>query len=791
MLMKKLVSGVAAFAVAASALAGLTINAGAETTYDDNGIGEVLAGTKSGATVTPENFDAVTTDDDAGTSTPSYVPTSNGWEVLRNGKVSTDTTKLAVTSKAAAVSGVSGDKMLSVGTLTGDSHVITKLAFKNPVEHGTVNFSGYYIPGSGATTLSLMSTATITTAGKQYGAGRTGGDIVIAYGDSASTGYLYTNGQSVDGTGTIRGSSMYVKSLTADMDKGTLTYDIVPQTGDEMTGTLNLADDLADISCLYFTVGNQAGVTSYLDDLSLYSTMPTTRHAVTFSVTDASGSAVSGATVKVNGYRSVTTGDDGTAVAYLDEGALTYTVDSPSTAYSNITDAQDLTVASENDTVEITLQANNDETYYPFKLTVNDLVSASTLEGATVTIQKDGDEEPTALTAVDGEAGVYTVAAGLQIGEYTYSVSKDGYIGSTGTFTVVTADDKTAAQTVNANAYKIVADRTVVPETTAEKNETLIASGTATNSTNVLSPVTTGTVTASVDFLVKDGDSITFVPANSGSVGTSFVFSGADGKLTGKYFSSSNGTAFVSDLDSNKWYNLVMTATNYSDYIADVNVVLSSLSADGTATEVKKVTVGGRNLDAAFTGTKKNWAEFNVTSVAGTPYVKNAAAYTLPTTITVSGNATATGLPTKIGETANVKVTVTEGYDLVSVALDGVVLAANEDKTYTVQTANAESTLTVKTAPTPVTGTVENGVVVNGTEDYADDVATYFVGTFTPAVSYENPTIVWNVTDKEETPTTKEFTTTWDKVTVTGSTAIKFGLVVDGLNGGTATATMK
>jgi hypothetical protein len=115
-----------------------------------------------------------------------------------------------------------------------------------------------------------------------------------------------------------------------------------------------------------------------------------------------------------------------------------------------------------------------------------------------------------------------------------------------------------------------------------------------------------------------------------------------------------------------------------------------------------------------------------------------------------------------------------------------------------------DTILAIKTAdiPTDLTGAVEIQDAVSGTGDYADEVATPVIATFTPSAlaTYTNPTIVWTASyeDEEESAgsTTKSGSvdTTWD--TFTGLTSVKYGLIITGvdlksLTNASVTATLK
>jgi hypothetical protein len=146
-----------------------------------------------------------------------------------------------------------------------------------------------------------------------------------------------------------------------------------------------------------------------------------TSFAVTFQVTDDSSNPLENAEVEANGI-TVFTNSSGEAVINLPNGDYTYNVN----LYGYVPATGPFTVASAPMTVPVVL---NLLPHYDVTFVVTNLQS-QLVEGALVDIEGVGS----ALTNINGEAVFSLIDGG-----YNYSVTKENYVGTDGSFTVAGA----------------------------------------------------------------------------------------------------------------------------------------------------------------------------------------------------------------------------------------------------------------------------------------------------------------------------------------------------------------
>lgn len=179
-------------------------------------------------------------------------------------------------------------------------------------------------------------------------------------------------------------------------------------------------------------------------------------YEVSFTVENANGEPLEGASVSVDG-EAYETGADGQVTAVLTENS-TYTVEASADGY--LASAQDVAV-TENDTA-FTLALEEEPTEYTTDVEVVD-ADGNAVADATVTVNGD-----TYTTDADGMASVT-----LTEGDYDFSVSAEGF------------ESNSVSQTVDA-------DGTVSVELTAEQTETPTTTPTETdNETNNTTPTDT------------------------------------------------------------------------------------------------------------------------------------------------------------------------------------------------------------------------------------------------------------------------------------------------------------
>jgi hypothetical protein len=246
--------------------------------------------------------------------------------------------------------------------------------------------------------------------------------------------------------------------------------------------------------------------------------------------------------------------------------------------------------------------------------------------------------------------------------------------------------------------------------------------------------------------------------------------------------SAANGGSIALGVDASDYTNAVVSFkahfgyfmnNNYSTYtLSDKNgVTIASFKYDTTNKAITEVTVG------------------STTKTAGTDF-------TAPTVSVANDFATANMKDVVISidfakKTASVSIA---GTDVVTDAA----LADNTDASIqTLALADSFSNdsrgfniddLKVVLTKIPTQTVDATGIVVNGTGEYENDSATYYIASFPLGEdTYKTPTITWNIdgaaADKAPTMTST--------ATFEGSTPVLFGLIVDGLNEAkTTTATM-
>ncbi|AQL42407.1 hypothetical protein BV210_06625 [Halorientalis sp. IM1011] len=219
-------------------------------------------------------------------------------------------------------------------------------------------------------------------------------------------------------------------------ESGTQTVQLLIDGSEADSQDVNLnAGETGSVSLSWATTSGDAGdhtatVSTEDGDASTSVTVnaPDTTGTVEGTVSDASGSAIDGATVSA-GSQSTTTSADGSYTLTLDAGD--YTVEASAQGYN--TSSQDVTVtAGETTTADFTLSES--VTTGTVEGTVVNVSSGNGIDGATVSA---GSQSTT--TSADGS---YTLT--LDAGDYTVEATAEGYNTSSQDVTVTAGETTTA-----------------------------------------------------------------------------------------------------------------------------------------------------------------------------------------------------------------------------------------------------------------------------------------------------------------------------------------------------------
>ena len=308
------------------------------------------------------------------------------------------TVKVVDANTGAAISGAS-----ITGGGTGTTSSSGTVTFNN-VAFGTYNYTasktGYY-SGSESGTISLSALSTTVTI--KLTPIPTTGSITVKVVD-ANTGAAIS-GASITGGGTGTTSP-----------SGTVTFNNIA------FGTYSYSASKSG----YYS-GSGSGTIS----LSAQSTTVTikltpipTTGTITVKVVDANtGAAISGASI--TGGKSGTTSSAGT-VSFADVPFGTYSFTASKSGYLSNSDSATISLSSQSTTVTIKLTPVGSVTVYVRDKATNALISGASITGS-----------GTGTTSTSG-----TVSFGsLQIGTYSYTASKSGYIGGSGSASITKAGD--------------------------------------------------------------------------------------------------------------------------------------------------------------------------------------------------------------------------------------------------------------------------------------------------------------------------------------------------------------
>lgn len=193
-------------------------------------------------------------------------------------------------------------------------------------------------------------------------------------------------------------------------------------TGEEGTVTFALTNGSYDYSVVLAGYVDQSGSFTVSNaDRDITVTLvdeDAVEHQVTFTITGAGGATVSGATIYINGSQ-LTTDENGQAEIRLVNGSYGFTVSAP--GYADYPGS----VTVNNGATQVAVALTLAEYQIVFTVTAEDGTTA--IEGATVEIAG----KATQLTDASG-----TVTFNLTNGSYSYTVTKDGYLTYTRSFTV-------------------------------------------------------------------------------------------------------------------------------------------------------------------------------------------------------------------------------------------------------------------------------------------------------------------------------------------------------------------